>query len=288
MSAFKSILVPVSDAGAAGALDTALRLAGDFGAHVVGLHVRPDPTTAVPLVGEGMSGAMVEEMIGVAEAQGEKRAVAARAVFDAAAARYGAPLADGPPAAGLSVEWIDTVGREEDVVVWRGRVSDLVVFPHPGGEEETSAGITLNSVLMGSGRPLLLCPAEATPAAPGRKVCIAWNGSTEAARAVAFAMPFLVAAEAVTILTVAEHREGAVPAGDLAQQLAWHGIKADSLMIEASGGHAGDELLSHAVKAGADLLVMGAYTHSRLRQLILGGVTRHVIAKSPLHVLMCH
>ncbi|EME68765.1 universal stress protein UspA-like nucleotide-binding protein [Paramagnetospirillum caucaseum] len=288
MSAFKSILVPVEDEmSAAIPLDTALRLAGRFSGHVVGLHVRSDPTNAVPLVGEGMSGAMVEEMIGIAETQAAQRAKAARAGFDAALARNGAPLAAAPPVDGLSAEWLEVVGREEDVVTWRGRVSDLVVFGHPGGEAEVAAMITLNTALMACGRPLLLCPAEPSPL-PGTNVCIAWNGSAEAARAVAFAMPFLEGAASVTILTVAEHAGGPAPAAELENYLAWNGICAATTIIQAASSHAGEELLRHAGKNGSDLLVMGAYTHSRLRQLILGGVTRHVIAHAPLHVLMCH
>ena len=262
-------------------------LAGRVSGHVVGLHVRSDPTNAVPLVGEGMSGAMVEEMIGIAETQAAQRAKLARAAFDAALARNGAPLADTPPADGLSAEWVEVVGREEDVVTWRGRVSDLVVFGHPGGEAEVAAMITLNTALMARGRPLLLCPAEPAPL-PGTNVCVAWNGSAEAARAVAFAMPILKGAASVTILTVAEHADGPAPAGDLETYLAWNGIAAASTIIQAPTSHAGEELLRQARKSGVDLLVMGAYTHSRLRQLILGGVTRHVIAHAPLHVLMCH
>lgn len=288
MSAFKTILVPVEDEkSAAIPLDTALRLAGRFSAHVVGLHVRTDPTNAVPLVGEGMSGAMVEEMIGIAEAQAAQRAQGARAAFDAALASNGVPLASAPPVDGLSAEWVDLVGREEDVVCWRGRLSDLVVFGHPGGEAEVAAKITLNTALMACGRPLLLCPADPAPA-PGSNVCVAWNGSAEVARAVACAMPFLREAAKVTVVTVAEHVGANAPAGDLESYFAWNGIKAETVVVQAPAAHAGEELLRQVRQVGADLLVMGAYTHSRLRQLILGGVTRHVISNAPLHVLMCH
>jgi len=291
MTAFKSILVPVADApSGAVPLDTAFRLAGTFASHVTALHVRVDPATAVPLVGEGMSGAMVEEMIGIAESQATQRADAARKVFDAACARHGVALVDTPPSPGLSAEWVETTGREEDLVPWHGRLSDLLVFSHPGGESEIPAMMTLNASLMGSGKPLLLCPAEARGTAIGSRVAIAWNGSAEAARAVGWAMPILQRAEAVTILAVSEHPDRSVdaPTGELAAYLAWNGVTATTQLAQANAAHAGDELLRQATNAGADLLVMGAYTHSRLRQLILGGVTRHVIGKAPMHVLMCH
>lgn len=293
MSAYKSILVPVGDAqSAAVPLDTALRLAGRFASHVTALHVRFDPTTAVPLVGEGMSGAMIDEMIGRAETQADQRAQAARTAFEAACDRHGVPRLAAPPAAGLSAEWIETVGREDEAVAWRGRLSDLLVFGHPGGEAEAPAMLTLNDALMSCGRPLLLCPAgpAGSPEALGTSVAIAWNGSAEAARAVGWAMPLLRHAKTVTVLAVSEHADRPVnaPAAELAAYLGWNGVTATANVVQASASHAGEELLRQSMACGADLLVMGAYTHSRLRQLIMGGVTRHVIAHAPLHVLMCH
>ncbi|CAA7623462.1 universal stress protein [Magnetospirillum sp. SS-4] len=293
MSAYKSILVPVGDArSAAVPLDTALRLANRFASHVTALHVRFDPTTAVPLVGEGMSGAMIDEMIGRAETQAGERAAEARAAFEAACERLEVARLGQPPATGASAEWAETVGREDETVAWRGRLSDLLVFGHPGGEAEAPAMLTMNDALMASGRPLLLCPAEpaAPPEALGSSIAIAWNGSAEAARAVGWAMPLLRHARTVTVLAVSEHsgRPVDAPAGELAAYLAWNGVTAATSVVQASASHAGEELLRQSRLCGADLLVMGAYTHSRLRQLILGGVTRHVIAHAPLHVLMCH
>lgn len=287
MTDFKTILVPVADgASAASPLDTALRLASLFGAHVVGLHVRNDPTSAVPLVGEGMSGAMVEEMMNVAERQAAERALAARAAFDAACARHGTAMANAP-VAGPSAQWEDMTGREEEAVAWRGRLSDLVVMGRPAAGAEMPSLLTLNAALMESGKPLLLAPPEA-PSVIGRSVAVAWNGSAEAGRAVAFALPLMKRAETVTILSIAEDdRTVSAPAGELAAFLAWHGITAQCKAIHA-GHHAGAILLEQCHAAGADMLVMGAYTHSRLRQLILGGVTRHVLNHTDIACLMCH
>jgi nucleotide-binding universal stress UspA family protein len=253
------------------------------------LHVRTDPALAVPLIGEGLSAAMVDEMIGLAETQASKRADTARQGFEAALTRFDAPQAQAVATPGLSAEWIELTGREEDEVVRRGRLSDLIVCGHPDGDEEIPALTTLNAALLTAGRPLLLCPAR--PSAPfGRSVAIAWNGSAEASRAVAGAMPFLHEAKSVTILSICEHAHGtaAVPAGELATYLAWHGIASTSVVAQAPASQAAAELLRQTAACGADLLVMGAYTHSRLRQLILGGVTRHVIDHAPIHCLMCH
>jgi len=288
MSGFKNILVPISDAATAvPQLEAAFRLAGEFAAHVVGLHVRVDPAMAVPLVGEGMSGAMVEEMMSAAEKQAATRADAAGKAFDGVCGRLGVPRAAAPGGTGLTAEWVDVTGREEEVVAWRGRLADLVVLSRPGVDAETPSPMTLNAALMESGRPLLLVPATGGGAI-GRNVAIAWNGSAEAARAVACALPLLERAGAVTILSVAEEGTAAgAPADELAAYLAWHGIESRSRNLGRSG-QAGEALIAGSIECGADLLVMGAYTHSRLRQLILGGVTRHVLSHAPLPCLLSH
>lgn len=287
MTTFKTVLVPITDAATAGAtLDTAITLAVDFGAHVVGLHVRTDPTSAVPLVGEGMSGSMVEEMMNVAERQANERAEKARTAFDDACARHNLTLTS-VPTPGRTAQWEDVVGREEEVVAWRGRLSDVVVMGRPTEGLETPSLLTLNAALMESGRPVLLAPAVA-PASVGKRIVVAWSGAAEAARAVAASMALLERADEVTILTATEAGHPVnTPANELAGFLAWHGISAKCKVVPA-GANAGVALLEQCAAANADLLVMGAYTHSRLRQLILGGVTRHILLHAPLPCLLCH
>lgn len=287
MTAFKTILVPVGDAAsAAQALDAALHLAEAFDAHVAALHVRADATSAVPLMGEGMSGAMVEEMLSVAERQAAERADKCRQAFDAACARHGIAWATAP-CPGPSAEWLDHTGREEEEVARRGRLHDLVVVGRPVEGADTPSLLTLNAALMESGKPILLAPPK-TPASIGRRVAVAWNGSAEAGRAVACAVPLLARADQVTILSMAEdERTTIAPAGDVAAFLAWHGITAQCKVI-AAGAQAGHALLDQCRADDVDLLVMGAYTHSRLRQLILGGVTRHVLGHAELPCLMSH
>lgn len=287
MTTFKTILVPVGDADSATqALDMAFRLAVDFAAHVTALHVRADATSAVPLMGEGMSGAMVEEMLTVAERQAAERAAACRQAFDAACARHGMPLATAPTP-GPSAEWLDHTGREEEEVARLGRLHDLVVMGRPVEGADSPSLLTLNAALMESGKPLLLAPPNPLTGLGGR-VAVAWNGSAEAGRAVTAALPLLARAQSVTILSMAEDdRTVTAPAGELAAFLAWHGITAQCKVVMA-GSLAGHALLDECRASGTDLLVMGAYTHSRLRQLILGGVTRHVLSHAELPCLLSH
>ena len=284
---YRKILVPVDGSDAARtALDTAFVVAGVFGSHVQGLHVRIDPTEAIPFVGEGMSGALMQELIEVTERESAVRAAAARAMFDAIRQTTGMPSIHCPATAGPSASWLEQSGREEEIVVRHGRLSDLTVLgrPSPGGE--ATAHLTFSMALFDTGHPVLVAgSAPQRPGAPfGERIVIAWNGSAEAARAVSAALPFLARARRVTALSVgSEDDDGGLDA--FVDYLAWHGIAAGRQMMP-NRSSIGDALLD--VAADADLMVMGAYSHSRLRELILGGVTRHMLEKAPLPLLVAH
>lgn len=285
----RKILVPLGgQAGDGIALGAAFVVAKAFDAHVCGLFVHIDPRDAVPLLGEGMSAALAGEIMQAAERESATACRLANAAFEAARASVGAPLIDRPPGpGGVSASWAETTGQVEDVVRLRARLSDLVVLPQQDAYASAPLMAVLESVLIGSARPLLLVPPS-VPADIGRTVAIAWNGGTEAARAVAAAMPFLGQAETVHVLT-AETTATSAEAGDrLAEYLAWHGIAARVSRIRPAGGPVGAALLARAGELGADLIVMGGYGHSRLREMILGGVTRYVLGHAGLPVLMAH
>ena len=146
---------------------------------------------------------------------------------------------------------------------------------------------TLEAVLFESGRPLLIAPPEA-PSSLGERIVISWNCSSESARTVAYAMPLLLKAREVAVLTV----EGAVSPGpsgkELADCLAAHGIEARELTALAGGRKPGEAILDEARRLGADLLVKGAYTQSRIRQMIFGGATSHILWNAELPVFMAH
>lgn len=289
MSGYKTILVAMSDdVSGRSPLETALAVGGKFDTHVAALHVKSDPSNAVPLVGEGMSGVMVEEMIAAAEQQADERARLARKVFEERREQLAVPLVQTPPHSGFSMAWREESGREEDVVARCARLADLVVLGRPVTDRELPSVMTLNAALMESGRPLLVAPPTPMPSI-GSRIAVAWNGSAEAARAVSAALPFLTAAEQVHIFSARESEDDPVltPA-ELCAYLAWHGVSAECHHAPAGHGNTGDLLLSETARLGGDLIVMGAYTHSRLRQLILGGVTRHMLHHATVPVLMMH
>ncbi len=140
---------------------------------------------------------------------------------------------------------------------------------------------------MGTGRPVLLAPATA-PAKIGSSVAIAWNGSVEASKAVASAMSFLTRARSVTAISVVEDGGSDHNLDGLVEYLRWHGIRAKPNVVKTRGGDVGKAVASAASRAKADLLVMGAYTHSRVREMIFGGVTNHVLSTGRVPVLLAH
>jgi len=143
---------------------------------------------------------------------------------------------------------------------------------------------------LGVGRPVLIVPRYGTFETVGERVLVAWNGSREATRAVHDALPLLKLASSVTVLSIdPEHDTGdRIPGADIALHLARHGVAAEGMSTVGLDISVGDLLLSRAADLGADLIVMGAYGHSRVRELVLGGATRHILQHMTVPVLMSH
>jgi nucleotide-binding universal stress UspA family protein len=261
-------------AGTEATLRTALLVAKGFSAHLDVLHVRADPETMVPIVGEGMSGAMVEQVMDAMVKSIETRASAARAAYQ----RVCEPAGD-------AVAWRAATGREPEVTAAAGRLADLIVLGRPDSAEEAPMAATIDAALFDTGRPVLVAPPTAVTAV-GNRVAIAWNGTAQSARAVAVALPFLVKAQQV-IIAVGGGEDARAPAVGLVAYLERHGVRATIEGFVVSHG-VGKSLLEHVGRLGADLLVMGAYGHSRLHEMILGGATREVLAGASVPVLMGH
>lgn len=281
----RTILVPLTH-GLAGepALDAALALAKRLNSHVRAMYVRPDPDIAILSVPEPMlAPGMTREAI---EAEGKRAADEAKSRFDAWQARNAVP---GMPAQhrldSCFASWWDKAGELETVVTRYGRVSDLIVLSRINPNNFVGERC-FDATVFGTGRPLLLVPAT-LPFEMTDHILIAWNGSLEASRAVFGAMPLLQAAGRVSLFC-APPAEGE-PAGgdDLAEALSWYGLRVHRVTA-APTPTPGGELLATAKQQQATLIVMGAYTHSRLRQSFLGGVTTHVLAHSDLPVVMAH
>jgi nucleotide-binding universal stress UspA family protein len=290
--AYRRLLLPLTGTAAGeAALSTALMVARIWGAHLHCLHVRVDARDVAPLAGEGLSGAMIEEMMAATERESGARASRVRELFERFAATHGdvrlSPTADAVAQSdGPSLSFESIAGREEDIVAQQSRLYDMAVVPHPDADEDVSSSDALHAVLFDSGRPVLIAPRIA-PATIGTRICHAWNGSAESAAAVAAALPWMHRATARQVLYADEYqRRGPSYEGVLAY-LRSHGVEAEAQLFKPMTKDVGAGLLGAARDFRADLLTMGAYSHSRLRQLILGGVTRHILENADIPVLMC-
>ncbi|HUC19457.1 MAG TPA: universal stress protein [Acetobacteraceae bacterium] len=283
----RKILLPISNTAAGeSALATTLVAAKIWGAHVAGLHVHVDARDVAPLAGEGLSGAMIEEMMAATEKESSERATAIRSLFDRALAEHGIKLAEPRNAEPVATaSFTVATGREEELVAQQARLADLTVVARPEVEGETASADALHAVLFDSGRPVLLAPSTA-PSVIGRRVGLAWNGTAESASAVTAALPWLREADAVCIFSSEGYQRRGPTAQEVVPYLAMHGVVAQIRMFSPVEGVVGAGLLAAAAAFEADLLAMGAYSHSRLRQLILGGVTRHVLEHARLPILM--
>ena len=286
---YRTVLAPISapEIGLS-ILQTSLQLARAFDAHIDVLHVRPDPRGLVPYTGEGMDGSMIEEIMDVTEREGGERETRSREMFDEFAAENGLRVADRPGnGTGVSISWKSTVGREDEVVATRGRIYDIVAVGRPVKDAALPSPITLEAALLDTGRPILVAPPAARESF-GKSIAIAWEGSPEAARAIADAIVLLEKADKVTVLSAKAAQVSPIDADDLRHRLAWHGVDCEIQNFEAAASELGAAFLEQSAKAGADLLIKGAYSQSRLRQLILGGRTRHILAHAEIPVLLSH
>ena len=285
----KTILVPVTgtDSGLPG-IAAAFQLAAYLGAHVEGLHARRNARDALAYIGEGMTGAMIEELITTAEQESTANAQRARHDFAAACEQAGFEQTERRGGADqLTAHLLMEIGAEDELVALRGRVADLIVVTRAARDDDPILRTTLEGAMFESGRPLLVVPPEGMKQ-PLTSAVIAWNGSAEAARVVAHALPLLAKAEQVRVILVEEGLRPGPSADDLIAYLARHDITAMTHATNADHSTIGEALLTDARELGAGFIVMGAYTHSRLRRMIMGSATEFMLGAADLPVLMTH
>jgi nucleotide-binding universal stress UspA family protein len=188
----------------------------------------------------------------------------------------------------LSFGWLDAAPDGDPFVGSYGRVFDVIVLGRPGPSRWSRPSMTtIEAGLFESGRPVLIAPPS-PPQRIGDNILIAWNGSTEQARTTALAMPLLKQATQVVVLTV---QGGTVPGPsgeELARYLDRNGVASEPITVQPGSRSTGEAILAQAAALQSDLLIKGAYTQSRLRQMIFGGATRHILANASLPVLMAH
>lgn len=286
----KTLLVPVAQHDSLDSVfKTAILVAQRFGSLIEGVSLRPALAEYVPvdMVG-GMTWLRDEEADRIeAEAAGD-RFIAY--MEDAGISYQDSDAGSTPgtaPNAGARFRWRQNVPPGDAFLGQFARLFSATIVGRPGSDDAAPRMTTVETALFESGRPIILAPPT-PPATLGESILIAWNGSTETARAIAFAMPFLRRARRIQVISA---EGGMVPgpsAEDVASALACEGIMATHKAILGGRRSPGEHYLDEAAELGCDLIIKGAYTQSRLRQMIFGGPTSHILAHAEIPVLMAH
>jgi len=278
----KTILIPATRGETTEpALETALLLARRFDSYMEGFALR---WSFSAFAGIEAAGVVPVEAFQREDEEEEKRA---RELFERFMQQNGVPRGAAGKG-GLAYGWIENAPEGDSFAGSLGRVFDVIVMARP---DATASGLhhrAIESALFESGRPLLLAPPKA-PSAIATNVLLHWNSSTEQARTTALAMPLLERAERVTVLTVIGGNSVPGPSAEqMIRYLQRNGVKAEPMSVELEGKSTGEAILKAADKIGCDLLLKGAYTQSRLRQVVFGGPTRHVIENASVPVILAH
>jgi nucleotide-binding universal stress UspA family protein len=283
----KTILLPLGDQDRNDAfLDAALTAAKCFKAHLDVLHVEPDKESSMPYATIGLSESMRASLRDAAAQQYSDATKALQRLVDKACVRNGVSMAKrGDHPGHPSVDWLVEIGSQTELVAQLGRLADLIIVPRP--ERISPPPKTIDAALRETGRPVLMLPPNAVDCV-GDRVVIGWNGSKEAAQAVAAARPILREAGAVTVLTTDKRQRRRPNGDDLVTYLSCHGIAAIVSIMDTRTRSVPEALLANAGELDADLLVMGGYSRHRLREVIMGGVTRHLLAESDIPIFMVH
>ena len=275
----KTILVPTEDDDEmSSALETALILARRCDSYIEGFALR---WKLAEFVSADMMGGIV---VKADHREITRMETQARAIFESFMQKHGVPRSTASTDL-LSFGWLDNAPEGDAFVGSYGRVFDVIVMNRSGRNTTGLRNRAIYSGLFDSGRPILLAPPS-PPAQIGTNVLIAWNRSTEQARATAHALPLLQKADRVTVLTVIGGTEVSGPSAEqLVRYLRRNRIVTDLKTAELNGRSTGETVLAVSRSLGCDLLIKGAYTQSRLRQMIFGGATQHVLENAMIPVL---
>ena len=282
MPGLRTILVPFNNTQPnAASVDAAKRIAEAEGAYIEGAYSRQ----VLPIIaGEGIT--LPGDYLAAFEEEGRQQATLAREAFESLIAERGIPLGS-LKGEGLRAGWTEMMGTGPEGLGEYARAFGISVLHRDlaGGDMDWKS--TAEALLFESGRPLLLVSDE-IPRTIGRRILVAWNGSTETARALSAARPLLARSEAIQVLSV----EGGMVSGPDVELITAHlrasGFKVQSKMVEGAGATVGQVIVSEAKDFDADLIIKGAFTRSRLRQLVFGGPTSEIFNHATCPVILCH
>lgn len=286
MTTYRTLMMSLGLGGdAEPRLTGALAVARHFGAHLQVLFTYFSPRWTIPEDIFGVSRATMHELAEAADRHSEEAGASLHALFLDLCKRHRVPVVDDPgKVTRVSATWRQGDGLRSQLIASRGRLVDLIILSRP---PQARPSASIEAALLETGRPLLLMPRKQLTFQAGR-ILVGWNGSREAARAVADAMPMLIAAKAVIVAST-ETRAHVEPSLEgVRTQLAAHGVAASTEVLPPGTQHIGAALVDAAHRNGADLIVIGGYSRPRMREMVFGGVTLQIVAEADFPVFMAH
>ena len=284
----KRILCLTNDRRSAGALlERSFNIARPFSAHITALHVRPDPTALMAQVDGQYFATMADSIFAKIEEEAEGSAKAVHEALERWRLGHGVEAANEAKAGVVTLSFSDVVGRLEAVVAHHAQISDLVIVGRPDADQAPLDEIAFEAALFAAGRPVLLTPLDAPVALSGTAL-LAWNASLESTHAMTAALPYLAFMKSVEVMTVGALSEEDVGPDEVIAYLKAHDISASAHQLSPGTAPPGRAILDRAAAIGASFIVMGAYGHSRMRQLLMGGPTRDALKSAAVPVLLAH
>lgn len=284
----KTLLMPIRESDTSHELmETGLLVAKQFNAHLDLLYVHPNPNDMLPYATLGLSNRMKASVIESAERNASDQAKRLEIEFEALCERVGVSRQPrGENSAKASADWVEERGLRNQLIGRLGRLADLIIVPRPLRINPPPS--SFEAAVRESGRPVLMVPRKSVTEVASRGAAICWNGSKEAAQAMAAALPMLRIAGVVHILSSEKRMKQRPNANEVSNYLKCHGIEAMPYVFHAEGRYVGETLLSDAESLGCNLLIVGGYSRPRLREMVMGGVTRYLMEHADIPVFMKH
>ena len=284
----KTILLPLRESDMSEhMLESGMLAAQQHAAHLDVFYVHPKASDLMPYATMGLTRGMREMVEQSAKQSSVDQAARLESLFQKVRERFG--LAQRPRrdyTGEASADWSEASGVRSEEVARRGRLADLILTPRP--ERADPPPKTFEAILRDTGRPAIMVPRGTSTGAITGHVAIGWNGSTEAASALAASRALLRAASRVTVLVSTKRRNIRPNGDDVVDYLHCHGVASEARVVEMREGHVGETILAQCAELEAGLLVVGAYSRTRVQEMFLGGVTRFLLREARLPVLMVH
>ena len=286
--AFKTILLPIRESSTAASLmETSISMAIRNDGHVDLLYVQNDPEHMLPFSTLGLSASMRQTIIESTAAATAKQADELKQNFLDLCERY--KISVQPRGTGIgkpSADFLIRTGRRDDLIGKYGRLADLIIVPQP--TKTTPPPSSFEAALRESGRPVLMVQREKVLDVPGKRLAIGWNSSKEAAQAISSMLNNLKRADKVYVLSSEKRMKQPINADDACVYLSCQGVTAETAIIDTKRQSAGEALLTRSHELECDRLIVGGYSRPKIRDIIMGGVTGHLLKHADLPVIFVH